>query len=882
MKRGKYILGLLCAGLMACTADSFVSDESSGLEKGKELEQIIFNFPDLEYDSPQTRAVYLDEERGLTFHWQSSDTVGIFSSTGSQVAFPMLNGTGGSNTAIFDGNGWGLLAGKTYMAYYPYNYYNRSADGIAVDYSNQTQYSMSTYPSMGNRGLCEHDYMYSDPTTPTNNTLKINLMRLNAIVKVDVDLSELTSDDISPSGLVIEEAILHRENSYFGYKGFLQIGGSFVWKTSGRYINLKILEPSVLEGNVASFYFSVKDDYSEIMYGEVGDTYTLTFKAAGGYKYVVPLGEVEESFDNGMAYRLTGIAKNASNYITNPKLVAAIKDVNSSITTNSDGWIDISANKSKLEAIKEINLYWKHDPHICDEIGALKGLETLYCGHNEIEYLDLSKLTELKYLDVSNNILTELDLSSNKKLESLICNYNKLTYLDLSNNTSLWYLNCISNQLTHLDIRSILDCFYCSYNKIQSITTNQQQVSLYLFDCSHNQIHDLNDFIQGASSIEKLICGSNKLTNLDLSGLTSLNFLDCSDNQIGEYLNLCSTAITTLKCQKNNIRYIQVNGQTKGTRLLTQLSTLWAYENVLDVLYIDGLTSLDITGEGFQVGRQKGMSPWVIIDSKLYKQIGNVYSPDYWNNGIVWKYETIDYITNSNLKAAILGEDSSITTDSDGDIPVANNKTRLETITSINVGNKEDPNCCDEISVLTGLQALNCYTNGIRSLDVTKLTNLKMLNCFGNELTVLNITRNTNLEKLDCEVNNLTYLNLNFNTHLKTLYCGSNRLSYLSLPSSLKTTLQELGCDYNEITQLNVTGFTALTNLYCQYNQMTYLDIRTCTSLRLNNVTCGAQSTATGESRQLTLHYMWNQGGTFNSSDPENENVVLMQDDSQD
>ncbi len=53
----------------------------------------------------------------------------------------------------------------------------------------------------------------------------------------------------------------------------------------------------------------------------------------------------------GKAYRLTGIAKNASNYITNANLVAAIKASDNSITTNSDGWIDVSANRSKLEAI---------------------------------------------------------------------------------------------------------------------------------------------------------------------------------------------------------------------------------------------------------------------------------------------------------------------------------------------------------------------------------------------------------------------------------------------------------------------------------------------------------------------------------------------------
>ena len=130
-------------------------------------------------------------------------------------------------------------------------------------------------------------------------------------------------------------------------------------------------------------------------------------------------------------------------------------------------------------------------------------------------------------------------------------------------------------------------------------------------------------------------------------------------------------------------------------------------------------------------------------------------------------------------------------------------------------------------------------------------------------------------------MNQITSLYLNYNTKLKELSCGSNKLSYLNLPSSLKTKLQLLSCYSNEITQLDVTDFTALYKLDCSNNHMNYLDIRTCTSLSLTQVLCGAQTTSTGGSQQLTLHYMWNQGGSFNSTDPDNANVVRMQDDTQ-
>ncbi|MBP3714458.1 MAG: fimbrillin family protein [Phocaeicola sp.] len=871
MKRGKYLLVVLLAGLVACTNDNLVPDGNGGLPTGgKELENIIFNVPDLEFDGPQTRGYYKVSDTSLGYQWTFGDTIGIFSSKGSQVAFPLESGNGG-NTAIFDGKGWGLLAGETYQAYYPYNYSNRNSERIEFDNTTQIRYSMDNPTS----GLSKTDFMYSERTTPTGNTLTFSLKRLGSIVRVDVDLSALGQNDISPSGLVIEEAELIAKNyalpSHIVFNGIS--GNSIGWESTGKSIKLKILNPSAFEGDVASFYFMVYDYIRT-----ESETYTLTIKAADGFKYVVPLGDVENSFVAGKAYRLTGIAKNASNYITNANLVAAIKASDNSITTNSDGWIDVSANQSKLEAIKSINLSYKRDPHVCDEIGALKGLETLYCIYNSIEHLDLSNLTELIVLNVSNNNLTELDLSSNKKLENLTCLINRLTYLDLSSNTVLWSLNCASNQLSHLDIHSPLSNLICSDNNIQSITTNQQQNSLYELICDDNQIYELNSFIQGAESLGTLDCSNNKLTDLELRSLTALKILDCSDNQLSD-LNIYSTKISSLKCQNNNLRYINVNGQVKGTRLLTQLSTLHAYGNMLDALYIDGLRSLDITGEGFQVGYQRDIHPWVIIDSQQYAQLANLYEPQGINNGIVWKYDTIDYITNPNLVAAIISKNPFITKNTDGYIPVEANKTKLEGITSIDVSDKNDPNCCDEISVLTGLTSLDCYNNNISSLIINKLTQLERLSCNNNNLSSLDITRNTKLIELSCSLNKLTYLNLTYNTQLINLFCGNNKISSLSMPSS-KTTLKQLFCDNNELTQLNVSGCTGLTNLVCPYNHMNYLDIRTCTNLPLTNVFCGGQTSTTGASLQLSLHYKYKSGqGSFNSSDPDNGNVVLILDD---
>ena len=68
---------------------------------------------------PATRSVIVEDESGdLQLVWAETDTIGIFPSTGMQVAFPMASSAGTKN-ATFDGGGWGLKTSATYSAYYP-------------------------------------------------------------------------------------------------------------------------------------------------------------------------------------------------------------------------------------------------------------------------------------------------------------------------------------------------------------------------------------------------------------------------------------------------------------------------------------------------------------------------------------------------------------------------------------------------------------------------------------------------------------------------------------------------------------------------------------------------------------------------------------------
>lgn len=79
----------------------------------------------------------------------------------------------------------------------------------------------------------------------------------------------------------------------------------------------------------------------------------------------------------------------------------------------------------------------------------------IYAGTQSISNLTgIEAFINITGLDVSQNSLTTIDLSSNTALTNLYCYFNSITYLNLSSNTALTYVDCSDNQLTSLNIKN--------------------------------------------------------------------------------------------------------------------------------------------------------------------------------------------------------------------------------------------------------------------------------------------------------------------------------------------------------------------------------------------------------------------------------------------
>ena len=128
---------------------------------------------------------------------------------------------------------------------------------------------------------------------------------------------------------------------------------------------------------------------------------------------------------------------------------------------------------------------------------------------------------------------------------------------------------------------------------------------------------------------------------------------------------------------------------------------------------------------------------------------------------------TIVTILNANFEQALI--DQKI--DSDGKLDGQKKSEDALKVTKLDLnGNNKPANKAIKnltgIEHFTNLSSLNCSTNGLTSLDVSKNLALIELRCSYNNLSSLNISKNLALTIFHCLGNNLSNLDVSKNTAL--------------------------------------------------------------------------------------------------------------------
>ena len=122
----------------------------------------------------------------------------------------------------------------------------------------------------------------------------------------------------------------------------------------------------------------------------------------------------------------------------------------------------------------------------------------------------------------------------------------------------------------------------CDWNRLTALNV-QGLTALQELNCSGNRLTALN--VQGLTALKELYCYGNQLTELNMQGLTALQMLDCDGNQLTELNVQGLTALRYLLCYNNRLTALNVQG-------CTALEGLICYNNQLTELNVQGLTAL--------------------------------------------------------------------------------------------------------------------------------------------------------------------------------------------------------------------------------------------------------------------------------------------------
>lgn len=158
-------------------------------------------------------------------------------------------------------------------------------------------------------------------------------------------------------------------------------------------------------------------------------------------------------------------------------------------------------------------------------------LEKIYCGDNTLTNgVNLSKCPVLKSFDCYNAGVLNLDLSLNTELDFLYVAKNKLSELNLANNTKLTDLTCHTNALKSLTLTTNvkLKRILCYSNQLEGTLDLSNNPELTLLQCFNNKLEGLE--ISNSKELQTLACAINNLSVLDISNNKSLTSLACKSN----------------------------------------------------------------------------------------------------------------------------------------------------------------------------------------------------------------------------------------------------------------------------------------------------------------------------------------------------------------
>lgn len=234
-------------------------------------------------------------------------------------------------------------------------------------------------------------------------------------------------------------------------------------------------------------------------------------------------------------------------------------------------------------------------------------------------------------------------------------------------------------------------------------------------------------------NLQTLICFDNDMDELNLIENPELTYLDCSQNNLRNTLDLGKNKkLKTLICKNNRIETLNLENNVALEKLeftnnRVKDINLSKNTNLIELICENNnLESLDL----------KNNTKLRILNFKL--------------NGI----KNPDLSSNLDLSELNCQQNSSL-----GKLDLSSNKK---------------------------LTKLDCFFCGLTELKLAENNELTRLDCDRNQLTELDLSTSPKLTYLECQVNNLKKLDLSNNLEIDDLNCSENQLTSLDLSKNTK------------------------------------------------------------------------------------------------
>lgn len=376
-----------------------------------------------------------------------------------------------------------------------------------------------------------------------------------------------------------------------------------------------------------------------------------------------------------------------------------------------------------------------------------------------------------------------------------------------------------------------LDCHGIGLTTL-NVSTNYKLKEL---NCSDNQLKDYLPIL--SSGLKKLNCSNNKLTHMNLGNRSGLNLeeVDCSNNNITNIVMWNVGELVKFDCSNNDLMTLDVSQCLK----LEELNCSGNQLMELDVGHQTQLTQLDCSNNKLtelNVKQNGGLISLICNDNQLTTlDLSQNHSLSHLNCArnrlaCVDVTEISGTITaDGNRRPIAVRTDGTfdLTTLPGFDVGKATNwngGSVSGTTLSVNAGANEvsyQYNCGNGVNP-TFIFETSLPINEDNFPDDSFRNYIKTYKAGGRDVLTVEEQRNvTTIEINNKGVSDLKGIEAFPN--LKELNCGNNSIQKLDLRQNPK--LEKLICNKNQLTQLDLSKNPKIYHLICSWNQLKQLDV---------------------------------------------------------